>query len=74
MPRVVSFNMNIANSLLKHKVKRQMMVFANKKQLAAMKEELDKAGEILESDGPNMLILTLDTTDASLNPSSGASR
>ena len=68
MPRVVSFNMNIANSLLKHKVKRQMMVFANKKQLAAMKEELDKAGEILESDGPNMLILTLDTTDASLNP------
>ena len=43
MPHVVSFNMNIANSLLKHKVKRQMMVFANKKQLAAMKEELDKA-------------------------------
>ena len=35
LPRVVSFNMNIANSLLKHKVKRQLMIFANKKQLAS---------------------------------------
>ena len=68
LPRVVSFNMNIANSLLKHKVKRQLMIFANKKQLASIQDELDKAGEILSNDGPNMLILTLDTTDSSLNP------
>jgi len=67
LPRVVSFNMNIASSLLKHKVKRQLMVFANKKQLAKMQAELDKAGEILSNEGPNMLILTLDTTDSSLN-------
>ena len=68
LPRVVSFNMQIANSLLKHKVKRQLMVFADKKTLASMQAELDKAGEILENDGPNMLILTLNTKDSSLSP------
>ena len=68
LPRVVSFNMQIANSLLKHKIKRQLMVFATKKTLEGMQSELDKAGEVLETEGPNMLILTLATDDSSLRP------
>lgn len=68
LERVVDFNMAIANTLLKHKVKKQLMVFGNKKTLKALSPELLKAGEMLDAEGPDMMILKLDSTDQELNP------
>lgn len=68
--RVISFNMQIAPKLLKHKVSRQLMVFASKRTLESYNAAIQAAGELLgpENDGPNMLILTLNTEDSSLRP------
>merc|ERR1711871_33736 len=68
MERIIKFKMDGADKLLKHKVKRQLMVFGNKKMLKKLEPELKKAGDELNANGPNMLILVLDTQDSSLAP------
>jgi protein disulfide-isomerase-like protein len=68
-PRVVAFDMAIASKLLKHKVSRQLMVFASKSVLQQHGAAIQAAGDKLGPEnggGPNMLILTLDTEDSTL--------
>ena len=67
--RVISFSMAIASKLLKHKVSRQLMVFASESVLQKHDAAIQAAGEMLGPEnggGPNMLILTLNTEDSSL--------
>ena len=66
--RVVAFSMAIASKLLKHKVSRQLMVFASESVLQKHDAAIQAAGEMLGPEmagGPNMLILTLNTEDSS---------
>ena len=67
MARVIEFTMARAGKLLKHKINRQLMVFGTKAVLEQHRQAIDEAGAQLGEDGrPNMLILLLNTEDASL--------